>query len=386
MFGVSRLSRRARWAVPAAALVVTGGVMAGSLVSVAQAAPSLPSRTPTQLLAAVAQGQGPALSGTVVETAALGLPSLPGNNDPTSIESLLTGSHTVQVWYASPEHYRLALPGTLSESDVVRNGSTVWLWQSTADSVTQLTVPAHQAARPAAVPSLTPQQAAQQVLAAVGPTTTVSVDSNVTVAGQPAYELVLAPKSSASLVGQVRIAIDGHNSVPLRVEVFARGAASPAISVGYTSIQFTAPSASDLAFSPPSGAKITKVNAGSGAPAENNAAVSVIGSGWLAVLDVPSSGLTGTGSGTATPAQGPVSANQSSDEGAAALQTLLASAKYVHGAWGTGRLLRTSLLSVLMTSNGATFAGAVQPSVLYAAATQASSGHPPVAHPAATAP
>ena len=71
----------------------------------------LPSRTPAQSLAAIAQDQGPALSGSVQETASLGLPSLPGStSSPTSITSLLTGSHTIKVWYASPEHYRLALP------------------------------------------------------------------------------------------------------------------------------------------------------------------------------------------------------------------------------------------------------------------------------------
>ena len=50
------------------------------------------------------------------------------------------------------------------------------------------------------------------------------------------------------------------------------------------------------------------------------------------------------------------------------LNALLASATPVHGAWGTGRLLRTSLVSVLMTDQGSTFVGAVEPSVLYAAA------------------
>ena len=49
------------------------------------------------------------------------------------------------------------------------------------------------------------------------PTTAISVDSNVTVAGEAAYQLELAPKSSRSLVGQVRIAIDARNNVPLRV-------------------------------------------------------------------------------------------------------------------------------------------------------------------------
>jgi hypothetical protein len=50
---------------------------------------------------------------------------------------------------------------------------------------------------------------------------------------------------------------------------------------------------------------------------------------------------------------------------------LLRAATPVHGSWGSGRLLRTSLLSVLITSNGQVLIGAVAPSVLYAAASQA---------------
>ena len=261
MVQVPRLSRRARWAVPAGALVITGGVMAGSLISVAQAAPGLPARTPAQLLAEVADSATPPLTGTVVETASFGLPALPATGNPTSLSSLLTGSHTVRVWYASPEHFRLAVPQSLSESDVIRDGSTAWLWQSTLNKVTKFTLPAHSAAKQT-VPKqpLTPQQAAQQVLAAVGPTTTVSVASNVTVAGQAAYALVLAPKDARSLIGQVQIDIDGRNSVPLRLQVFARGASSPAFQVGYTDIQFVTPAPADLSFTPPPGATVTQVN------------------------------------------------------------------------------------------------------------------------------
>jgi outer membrane lipoprotein-sorting protein len=375
-----KLSRKVRWAVPAGVLVVTGAVMAGSLISGAQAAPALPSRTPAQLLAAVAQDQGPALYGSVLETASLGLPSLPGNaSSPTSITSLLTGSHTIKVWYASPEHYRLALPASLSESDVVRDGSALWLWQSTTNSVTEVTgLTGKKPASMPAAPELTPQQAASQVLAAVGPTTTVSVDSNVVVAGQAAYQLVLAPKDARSLVGQIRIAVDGHNGVPLQVQVFARGAADPAISVGFTSVTFATPAPADTSFTPPAGAKITKESRGQeltpgSHPAETG--VTTIGSGWLAVLDLPSSALNPNSSGS--PGPGPVSANGTPGESATVLRDLLGSATVEHGAWGTGRLLRTSLISVLITDSGSTFVGAVQPSVLYAAATKAAaSPHP----------
>ena len=372
-----RLSRRARWAVPAGALVVTGGVMAATLIPAAQAAPALPARTAAQLLASVAaQSQVPAFSGTVLETASLGLPQLPGTQSPTSIVSLLTGSHTVQVWYASPDRYRLALPGSMSETDVYRNGSTGWLWQSVPDTVTKFTLPAHATEQPApaqpapAQPALTPQQAASQVLAAVGPTTTVSVDSNVIVAGRTAYELDLAPKDARSLVGQVRITIDAKNSMPLRVEVFARHATSPAISVGFTSITFATPSAADLSFTPPQGAKVSTVNLagdhGGGSSAANG--VSVDGSGWLAVLKLPSSLLTeATTAGGSSADSAPVSLNGGPGDSAAAVQALLGAATAVHGSWGSGQLLRTSLISVLIT-NGSVYVGAVDPSVLYAAA------------------
>jgi outer membrane lipoprotein-sorting protein len=380
MIQVPRLSRRARWAVPAGAVVIVGGVIAGSAITIAQAAPGLPARTPAQLLADVANSTTPPLTGTVVETASLGLPALPDTGNPTSISSLLTGSHTVRVWYSDPRHFRLAVPEQLSESDVIRDGSTAWLWESTKNAVTKFSLPAHPMKPTPAETPLTPQQAAQQVLAKVGKTTTVAVETNVTVAGEPAYQLALAPKDSRSLVGQVTIAIDGRNNVPLRVQVFARGASSPAFQVGYTAIQFVQPAPSDLTFTPPPGSKVTQVNASGGKheAAGQNASedVTTIGSDWLTVLDMPSSALTSAASPGASSSSGtsssqvggPVSVNGGSGDTAGVLNALLGSATPVHGAWGSGRLLRTSLVSVLITDSGRMYIGAVEPSVLYAAA------------------
>jgi len=50
----------------------------------------------------------------------------------------------------------------------------------------------------------------------------------------------------------------------------------------------------------------------------------------------------------------------------AVLQALLKATVRVHGSWGSGRLLKTTLLTVLVTSKGQILAGAVTPSVLYA--------------------
>ena len=104
-----------------------------------------------------------------METASLGLPALPSTGDPASLPSLLTGSHTIKVWFADPAHFRLAVSQSMSESDVIRNGSSAWLWDSTDNTVTHAVLPA--SAQTPALPAtpLTPQQAAAQVLARIGP-------------------------------------------------------------------------------------------------------------------------------------------------------------------------------------------------------------------------
>ena len=393
-----KFSPRARWAVPAGALAAVGAVMAGALISTAQASPALPQRTPAQLLAAVAArtGPAPALTGTVVESASLGLPDLPGMDQPTSVTSLLSGSHTVRIWYADAHHFRLAVPGMMSESDLIVNGRTAWYWQSSTNSVTRFALPAR--AHPAShglapAMAITPQQAARQALAAVGPSTRVTVQSNVTVAGEAAYQLVLAPKTAGSLIGQVRIAIDATHNVPLRVQVFPRGARNPAFQVGYTSISFVRPAASNFDFSPPPSAKVKTAtltpDGWSGharlVPRQKAATAPprLLGKNWLTVAVLPASALSeiSGGSGSAaglagsaakSAANGPGGSAGGGISGSQVFGALTRAASNVHGAWGSGRLLHTSLLSILITSDGRVLVGAVTPSVLYADAARAS--------------
>jgi outer membrane lipoprotein-sorting protein len=394
-------SRRARWAVPAGAVGLVAAVTAASMVTAAAASPALPARTPAQLLAALAShaGEPPAMSGTVVESAALGIPQLPGEQDPSSVLSMLTGSHTIHLWYADPAHLRLALPTPMRETDVIRNGRTAWVWQSSPDSVTRITLPPHPATHggaasslPAGAPSqapLTPQQAAQKLLTAVGPSTSVRSGPTMTVAGQAAYQLVIAPRDSRSLVGRVVIELDAqHPGVPLGVQVFAKGAGSPVFQTGFTSITFGAPPASTFAFTPPKGASVHTMPAGqpagwSGIPPTSRPSASgarVIGKSWLSVAVLPASALSGlTRGGNAAGALGQAAQAASAGPGSGAgagvdasgvFAALMKSATPVHGAWGSGRLVRTSLVSILITSSGHALIGAVAPSVLYSAAAQ----------------
>jgi hypothetical protein len=216
------------------------------------------------------------------------------------------------------------------------------------------------------------------------------------VAGQDAYQLVVAPKDSRSLVGRVVFELDAqHPGVVLGVQLFARGAASPAFQTGFTSITFAAPPASTFAFTPPSGAsvrtvtpRVQRVMPGrpSGSAGEPPASrphatgVKVIGKDWLSVAVLPASALNALthggnaagalGQAAQSAAAGPGSGDGGGVDTAGILAALLKSATPVHGAWGTGRLVRTSLVSMLITSNGHVLIGAVDPSVLYTAAAQ----------------
>jgi hypothetical protein len=384
-----RLPRKARWAVPAGVVIVAGGVIAGSAITVAQASPDLPVKTPAQLLADIASTHAtPPLTGTVVETTSLGLPALPQVGNPTSLASLLTGSHTVKVYYQDGKHFRLAVPQTMSETDIIRDNAAVWLWESAGNSVTKFTIPADapaSAKAKAAIAAhkrlapqlpdtapLTPQQAANEALSAVGKTTVVSVDSTLTVAGQAAYQLVLAPKDARSTIASVRIAVDGKTGVPLRVQVFAKGAAGPAFQVGYTDISYVAPDPANLAFTPPPGATVTNGDkepaAVAGAAPTVSGRTGTYGEGWLTVAEVPQSLLSGarapqlSGPGSTTPA----GTGAFGKDSQGAISALLGAAKPVSGAWGSGTLLHTSLVNVLFVGSEM-YLGAVDPSVLYAA-------------------
>ena len=383
-----KLSRRGRWAVPATALVVTGGVIAGLSIPAAQATPALPARTPAQLLAQVsADGKVPPLTGTVVETTSLGLPQLPQAANPTSLSSLITGSHKVNVYYQNAQHFRLQVPASLSETDVIRNSNKLWYWDSTRNAATEYILSKgalkHEKVPPA--PVLTPQQAANEILKSVGKSTKVTVQANALVAGEAAYQLVLAPKDHRSLIGKVVIAVDGKYGFPLQVQVFAKGAKSPAFQVGYTQLAFVTPAPGNLAFTPPPGATVKVVNLKgdtgskhSGQPAQNPAGVGTYGSDWLTVVAFPQSDLTqsfGTGSAS-SPSSAPSSPSGMGaigGESQAVLNALIGAAKPVHGSWGSGTLLQTSLISMLIT-NGEVYVGAVQPSVLEAAVGHTSAG------------
>jgi outer membrane lipoprotein-sorting protein len=346
-------SRGVRWGAPVAAAAVLIGIGPAVTALHADAHSSLPSRTAAQLLVEVQQAKLQALSGTVVETSDLGLPELPDiggrGGGGASFSSLISGSHTMRLWYAGPDRMRIALLGQLDESDLVRSGTDLWAWSSSDNTATHWSVPEHASAPTLAAPEtpLTPQQAAEAALKAIDPTTQVGTDPTAEVAGRPAYQLDLVPRDSRSRIGSVRIAIDGATHVPTRVQVFARGASSPALQVGFTSFSTATPPASTFSFTPPPGATVKQGSAQSSSPQAGatgapGTAPQVVGKGWTTVVvaDIGKDGSTG-------------------------LPSALRALPSVSGSWGSGRLLEGALFSAVLTDDGRLAVGAVAPGMLY---------------------
>ena len=358
-----------RWA-PAAAAVVVVAAVAIAVPTVANASVSLPSKTPTQVLELVASSKVTAFSGTVEETSALGLPSLPAGAVPSSAKTgtaadiaLLTGPNSLRVYVDGKSKARVQDLESLAERDVIRDGSDVWIYDSKDNSVAHATLTSRQHfVRPGTAPrattpdpttpdatDATPAGFAKKLIAQLEPTSTLSVDSNVRVAGRPAYDLVLTPKVTDTLIGSVSIAVDAETGLPLRVQIDARGQAAPAVSIGFSSLDLSTPAASLFAFTPPAGAKVTEQAQHEATPKAPGADATrptetVAGHGWDAVVTVAATGSL---------------AKLSQSRQFSELTTAVAG----------GRLLHTSLFNVLFTTDGRIVAGSVSVARLQEVAT-----------------
>lgn len=406
----TRASGERRWipaaVIPAIVLPIAIGVGVVLVPMAANAAVDLPDLTPAELIELAATSEVSALSGTIEQSSELGLPDLaalggamggPGGgmgddgpadgaaasaSDLEDLLSLATGTHTATV-YLDGSNARMQVLDRLAERNVYVSPDGVWIYDSAEKAATHVTADTAALAAlkaelqaehaddsqtdPSAAPLPTPEYTLEQALAAVDETTEVTVGTDARVAGREAYELVLTPRDSETLVGEVRIAIDAETGAALAASVTARGDDAPAFSVAFTDISFTAPDASVFAFTPPQGTAVTEhaipvptaaelqqLKAGHEADADAAGGMPrpiVHGDGWSTVIELP--------------ADSDGAAATVGAEGLAMLDTI---AERVDG----GRVLATSLVTVLITDDGRVFAGSVSPERLLEVAAESS--------------
>ncbi|MQA16207.1 MAG: outer membrane lipoprotein carrier protein LolA [Pseudonocardiaceae bacterium] len=314
-------------------------------------APSLPDVSAEQLVGSVMTARPPALAGTVEIDNALGLPMLPGLPEHRSGQSPLSQPvSTARVWSDGEGRSRLALPSRHGEKTVVADGDTLWLYDSASRTATAL----EHGPRPERSPAADPAAAARALVGAVRETSSVTVDGTASVAGRPAYELVLTPApTERTLLREVRVAVDSATRLPLQLTVLANGSPEPALQAGFTDLEIGPQDAELFTFTPPDG--VTVQQAQPPGPRHRSdlppldSLVSSVGTGWDTVV----MGRLPTGSG---------------EDGPLALARELG--RPTSGPWGQGWAIDTAVGTALVTSDGRVAAGAVPQQVLDEALTR----------------
>lgn len=390
--------RRLRWALPPlAAVVLLGGFGLAPTLAGTEAPPTLPAISTQDLVAKALGAESIAgFTGTLDSQTDLGLPSL-GSLGPQSSNLLTTliAPHTIKVWYANGGKVRLAISDDLAETDIVSDGTQVWVWQSATQTVSHVAEPggaatpdkAHEAPDPNEPPrspeDMTPPALASRLLASSDATTRVFVRGTASVAGRPAYELVLAPKATGTLVSDAMIDVDAATGLPLRVQVLAKDSGTPALQVGFTSLSLNVPDASNFTFAAPPGATVREVSApeellyGPSGDRYRGEHVRKHGpKGAAALPPAPEASAATPGTGTA-----PAGKRQVIGSGWDAVAVLpnapgelarLGTA--VSGPWGSGRLVTSKLVDALILPDGRMLVGMVGADTLEAAVAQLGTG------------
>jgi outer membrane lipoprotein-sorting protein len=328
---------------------VVGLVVLATPAGAGEAPPALPSISAETLVQSVLDTKIPAFAGSVEVENDLGLP-IPGLPQTQG-----NGGEAAKVWSDGTGKARLAIPGRQSETTIVDDGSTVWLWDSANRSVVQVPHDAKSADKPLEGKFADPAAAAAELVTAMQEDSTVTVDGTARVADRPVYQLVLTPKpTERTLLREIRVSVDSELRLPMSVEVLANGQADPALKIGFTDFSTKKQDASLFTFTPPPGATVSEKD-----PAEEFHGQGV--DEWLAKADLKTVGrgwdIVATGR---VPADALKSAEDMSGQSNTDLFALLGTVgKKVTGDYGTGYVITTSVGTALITEDGKVAIGAV---------------------------
>ncbi|MBM6622234.1 outer membrane lipoprotein carrier protein LolA [Micrococcaceae bacterium RIT802] len=295
-----------KW-MPAAAIPAVIAATGVGLGISASATPQLEPKTAEQVIELMAGSEVTAFSGRIHLSTDLGIPALPDAGAPASfgppqdvqsagpgdgpstggpgagartsaadagiagLLNLVSGSHDARVYVDGPDKARVQLLEGMGEKDVIRNGTSLWTYDSEANEAVHTTLPEPGSASAskfrehrgghATGEAPTPGQLADTFLAAAEPTTTTTVEDGSTVAGRDVYNLVLTPKKSqTTLIEDVTIGVDAASGVPLAVSVDAVGQDAAAVDLAFTSFTPKAPDAKLFDFTPPADATVHEKN------------------------------------------------------------------------------------------------------------------------------
>lgn len=330
-----------RWAVVGAAIAVLCSMPSVIGALPVHAAAVAPADLKARILAAADhpyQGYAQSLGG-------LDLPQLP---QLTAVGNLLSGSTTMRTWYSAPNLWRTDVITATGEQDLYQTDFGTMAWNFETGQITQVI-----GAPPVRLPradDLVPPKLAQRLLHTAAAADPVFPLPARDVAGIAAAGLEIRPASPDTTIARVDLWADPATGVPLEVAVYAKGAKNPIITSRFLDVSLTRPADATVQFVPDDNVPISTVQSSDINSLLDDRRVfplpgSLAGQPAAPVLEGYSTNVSGYGTGFATFAV-LFLGDRIGDSAFAAAQQ--AGAAPVTMTDGTGELIRTPLLSVLL--------------------------------------
>ncbi len=176
-------------------------------------------------------------------------------------DPLLSGG-TGRLWL-SDHGLRLELQSDNGDAQVVVSSGGFSVYDPSSNTVYEGKLPAHTgkdsltSAKQHQLPSIAQIQSdLNRLIGHVNISGAIPSD----VAGQAAYTVRISPKHDGGLLGAAELAWDAARGVPLRIAVYARNDSTPVLELKATDISYGPVPRSVFHISPPSGAKVVKVD------------------------------------------------------------------------------------------------------------------------------
>ena len=202
-----------------------------------------------RLLQRVQQSRDESWSGY---TESVGAVALPANDALSGLSKLLGGTNRVRVWWQDPRRWRVATLRPTGETDLVHQGDATvrWVYESKRATV----VPDVPVRLPDTV-DLLPPELARRVLSGARPGELGRLPAR-RVAGRDALGLRLRPADEQASVTRVDVYVDRASGIPLRVDLYGRGARTPALTSRFLDFTRGRPATRDITFVPPHDAEL----------------------------------------------------------------------------------------------------------------------------------
>lgn len=337
---VVRAAKYRRWAIVGTAIAVVcalPSVLGALPVHAADVSPSV-------LRARILASADHPYQGYAENDGSLDLPQLPQLGE---VSSLLSGSTMIRTWFAGPSQWRTDVVTDTGEQDMYQTAAGTTSWNFETGQITRVT--GNPQVRLPQPNDFVPPQLALRLLHTAAPTDPVTSLAPRRVAGIAADGIEVTTQEPDTTIGRVDIWADPATGVPLEAAVYARGASAPVIATRFLDIQLTAPATSTVTFQPAPGLAISSVGTSDINSLLDNRAFfplpsTLDGQAQTASLKGYGAGVAGYGTGFSTFAV----LFLGDQVGASAYSAAAGAAAPVTFPNGTGELIQTPLLTVLL--------------------------------------